>query len=656
MAERRGRVSQRDLDELAELMERVGEPEEKVEQTLKVAAANPDTYADLVEMYRLKAAQVATKDDFYPYEELDGGFEIGEDPDGTPVGLTREELNEHLLVVAMTGRGKTTFFYNLMDRAAAEDLPFMVFDFKNDYRHLVDEHDLVVMNWRDMRFNPLEPPPGVAAGKWGEIMADTFAHATDLLLGSESYFLDKLEAVYDLYEVGSTGRYPSLFELRDLVAADEVPRASPRFRYMERVESRLSMLTGFSGDIFDCSSGYPLGDFLERNVVFELSEPNQYVTNFFVEAVLTWIYYYRDAMGHRGDLRHLVLFDEAKRVFDVNRERQPESGFPPIDALVGQVREFGEGLVVADHEPSKLTDSLKANTNAKLWMTLGSGHDVEEMAETFGLDRDETDFTRTMEKGEALLKLADTDPVPVHLPDYEVEKTVSEEEIRTRMAPVLDGFETVDRFRHRRFRAAIGEDVEEGVEDVSEELLASVAADPLMNMTERYEAVGVDTKRGTEVKNELLKLGVVEEVEVQTGTRGRNPKLLELTPEGRAVLADRGYDVAGEAKGGARHRWWQQRVKEHFAAEGYEATIEYAVGPQHIDVYAETAGETVAVEVALSPEHEVENVRKCLHAEMDPVQVAYRDEDVRDRIRSRLEEAFDGVPDEVAFVALTEFT
>lgn len=33
-------------------------------------------------------------------------------------------------------------------------------------------------------------------------------------------------------------------------------------------------------------------------------------------------------------------------------------------------------MVVADHEPSKLTDSLKANTNVKLWISQGGGHDI----------------------------------------------------------------------------------------------------------------------------------------------------------------------------------------------------------------------------------------------------------------------------------------
>lgn len=655
MAERRGHVSQWRLERLQELMARVGEPEEKVEKALRVAAANPDTFENLMEMYSLKAAQVATRDAFYPYEELDGEFVIGEDPDGRPVGLTREQVNEHLLVVAMTGRGKTTFFYNLMDLFAEVDLPFMVFDFKHDYRHLVDDHDLLVVNWQDVKFNPLEPPPGVSPGSWGEILADTFAHATDLLIGSESYFLDRLRALYHVYEVEATGRYPSLFELRDLVVADEVSQASPRFRYKERVGSRLSMLTGFSGDIFDCSSGYPVADLLDGNVVFELKEPNQYVTNFFVEAVLTWIFYYRDAMGQRQGLRHVILFDEAKRVFDVNRERQPESGFPPIDDLVGKVREFGEGMVVADHEPSKLTDSIKANTNVKLWMTLGSGSDVEEMGRTFGLEDDEVDFTRTMEKGEALLRLADGDPVPVILPDYEVEKDMTDEELRARMAPVLDELPVRERVRPSRFREAIGERVERELAEITEALLASVNEQPFMSLSERYDTVGVGSKKGTEAKNELVTLELVREVEIATGRPGRNPTLLELTGEGRAVLEDRGYEVADTDGRGIEHRWWQQQIKEFYEEQGYGALIEYAVGQQRVDVYAERGEEAVAVEVARSPEHEVENVRKCLELDVVSVQVAYTDEDVLERVRAAVLDEFDEIPDRVEFVPVTEF-
>jgi uncharacterized protein (DUF2249 family) len=384
-----------------------------------------------------------------------------------------------------------------------------------------------------------------------------------------------------------------------------------------------------------------------------------------VEAILTWIFYYRDAQGQRQGLRHLIMFDEAKRVFDVNRGRQPASGYPPIDDLVGKVREFGEGLIVADHEPSKLTDSLKANTTAKLWLTLGSGTDIDEMARTFGLEREETDFTRTMEKGEALFKLSDRDPVPIHLPDYTLTKTMTESDIRARMDPKLAALDHADRSRPERFQEYLGlkgddeatddEETTTEVGEVAEALLASVNTDPFLSMSERYDAVDVDSKKGTAAKNELLTLGLVREVEVATGKPGRNPKLLELTPEGRSILEERGYDVAETGRRGIEHRYWQQQIKDYYKAEGFEAEIEFAVGNKQIDVYAVRDEETVAVEVARSPEHEVANIEKCLAYDVDRVEVVYLADDVKKRIESAVQEEIGHVPEQVAFLPTSTY-
>ncbi|MDS0476800.1 DUF87 domain-containing protein [Natrinema sp. 1APR25-10V2] len=663
MADRDDTPRPREVDQLQELLDRVGEDEDRKDRLLQIAALDRETYTDLMDLYQRQAAQVVSKDVFYPYEAIPGTFRIGTDPDGQPIGLTHDQLNEHLLLVGMTGSGKTTFFYNLMDTCAAMDLPYMVFDFKNDYRHLAAEQDLLVINWRDFKFNPLQPPPGVQPGKWGEILADTFAHATDLLIGSESYFLEQLRLLYSLYDADTaTEHWPSVFELRDLVAADEITKASPKFKYKERVASRLSMMTGFSGDIFDCSTGYPLADLLERNVIFELKEPNQYVTNFVVEALLTWIFYYRDAHSQRQELRHLIMFDEAKRVFDVNRGRQPASGYPPIDDLVGKVREFGEGLIVGDHEPSKLTDSLKANTNAKLWLTLGSGTDITEMARTFGLERDETDFTRTMEKGEALFKLADREPVPIHLPDYTVEKTLTEADIRARMENELAALESQARSRPDRFTEYLGIHEEDRTDDtaavgeVAETLLASVIEAPFLSMAKRYDAIDVDSKKGTQAKNELLTLGLVREVEVATGTPGRNPKLLELTAEGRTVLEDRDYDVEDTGRRGIEHRYWQQQIADYYADRGFTTETEFSIGTQRIDVYAVQGNEAVAIEVARSPEHEVDNIKKCLDYDVNQVQVAYLEEHVKDRIESAVREDLGHIPGRVEFMPVSSFT
>ncbi|NUC74728.1 ATP-binding protein [Haloterrigena sp. SYSU A558-1] len=665
------RPSQSDLEELKEMMELVGESPETIQKVLRACAINRERYDRFYQRYEKQVkqleAEAARFDWEYPFEQYGGRFRIGTDPAGDPVGLTLEELNEHMLVVGRTGAGKTTLFYNVIDECIVHDLPVLVFDFKNDYRHLAGHRDLLVVNWQDLKFNPLQPPPGIRTNHWAEVMADTWTHAMSLLVASRGYFIRKLRQLYDLYET-EAGEWPSLFELLELVRADEIPYASPRYRYKERVDNRLTGMTGFSGEVFDCSRSYPFAEFLDQNVVIELQEPIEDVQVFVVEALLTWIFYYRMAQSQRQELRHVVLFDEAKHVFDVQRERNIDAPNPPVTKLLGQVREFGEALIVADHEPSKLSDSLKANTNAKLWLSLGSGKDTREMAETFGLDDEETDYTRTLEKGESLLWAADRDPVPVELPDYQLDKSMTEPEIRDEMRPVLDELEWCERVRPRAFIevAATLDDTKEsereqdgtgdGVGEVAVTLLASVNEDPFLSLSDRYGTIDVGKKTGSAAKEELLTLDLVREVEVRTGRRGRNPKMLELTPNGREVLEERGYDVVETGRRGIEHRYWQHRIQQCYEGDGFDVEIEFSVGKSRIDVYCVRDGTTVAVEVARSPEHEVENVEKCLDFDVDRVEVAYLDDDVMRRIEAAVEEAFDGVPDRVAFVPVSEYT
>lgn len=278
--------SREELEELRDMLRRVGKDEETIDQWIQICAMKPRHYYRLWETYRIHDSENITKDPFIPYDTYPGRFRLGTNPDEEPVGLTAEEFNEHLLLVGRTGAGKTTFFYNLMDLCVGEQVPYMVFDFKSDYRHLARHRDLLVVNWRDLKINPLQPPPGVQVGKWAEVLADTISHSLGFLQGSESYLLNKLNSLYSMYDT-DRGEYPSLFELRELVKADPVPMASPRFNYKERMVNRLTMATGFSGRVFDCSTGQPIEDLLDWNVVFELKEPNQYVTNLVTELLVT---------------------------------------------------------------------------------------------------------------------------------------------------------------------------------------------------------------------------------------------------------------------------------------------------------------------------------------------------------------------------------
>jgi hypothetical protein len=222
---------------------------------------------------------------------------------------------------------------------------------------------------------------------------------------------------------------------------------------------------------------------------------------------------------------------------------------------------------------------------------------------------------------------------------------------------VLEALSYEDRVRPDAFKSVVGDvDTEDtgeedaaGVGEVAEALLASVNEQPFLSLSERYDAIDVGSKQGNAAKNELLALEVVTEVEIDTGTPGRNPKLLELTDQGEAVLAERGYNVVDTGRRGIEHRYWQRQVADHYESDGFDVQIEQAVDAGRVDVYAERPEESVAVEVAMSPEHELENIQKCLDAAVDRVEVLTADDSVRDQIRSAVRDELGEVPDQVVF-------
>jgi hypothetical protein len=149
---------------------------------------------------------------------------------------------------------------------------------------------------------------------------------------------------------------------------------------------------------------------------------------------------------------------------------------------------------------------------------------------------------------------------------------------------------------------------------------------------------------------------LLREVSVDNKKRGANPEFLDLTDSGRAVVEDLGYDSSTVGRGGVEHRYWQHRIKEYYEEQGYEATIEYPVSEGEIDVYAESGDRNVAVEVARGPEHEVENIEKCVKAGVDKIQVVYLDGSVKDTVRSATEQEFGEIPGIIEFVSASTFS
>ena len=359
-------------------------------------------------------------------------IELGQTDQAQPYRITLDQLTKHALTIGETGAGKTNLHYLILNQLQQRDIPFLVFDLKQDYRHLLntpgfDTHDLTVIPWKELRYNPLQPPAGVDTDDWIRTFTDVFGHSQSLMSASKNYLFHQ---IWTEHRSQDQDEHLTLRELYRSVE-NHSPSSYKQENYRDTVHNRLRRLT-FSGKLmFQHQTGIPLETLLQNNVVLELDGLGNDIQNLVIETLLAKIYLYRKAHGQRGSgARHISVMDEGKQVFSGKKERNTKKDVPIIDQITAKFREFGEGLLVADQEATKLTESIMANTSSKILLPTGSCTQFKQMADAIGLNSEQREWAQQhLETGRALIYNQDTGLYPVKIPLAAggVEKTVSDE-------------------------------------------------------------------------------------------------------------------------------------------------------------------------------------------------------------------------------------
>jgi len=621
-----------------------------VQKLLQVAAGTENDHLKH-QIRKLVAAKVAQRQ-IQPFDDdpsLDSPqgdqLSLGVTSSGNLFELNSDDLTQHLLAVGQSGAGKTTFFYNVMTQLP---VPFWSFDLKQDYRHLAQDDDLLVLPWTEFKFNPLRPPEGVAPRRWAQVFSEIFGHATSLLSGSKNYLMKQIIEVYKTFNLFDevSKPFPSPHELQLWIERDKINYVRKQSNYRDTVLNRLESMNLTAGTIFACSQGYTVDELVDRNVVFEFDGLGRDLQNFLMEILFAAVYEYRLAQNQRGGgLRHVFFLDEGKRVFSVYKERQDAAGIPAIDELTAKMREFGEGLVVADQEATKLTESIKANTYTKLLLPTGDFRQFQEMMRTMNLSDRQASVAQDLEIGEAVIRVGNDAPVALKLDNFEVEKQISDAALRSLQGQLWNQLtheppETTWEFRHelgmeQEVSVDVPDDSEDDVDlsEDAERLLEDVIEHPFKELSERYQQMS-SVGKGHQAKTELVNAGLVVERRVQTKTDDRL-KLLELTDRGRDYLEEQGVEVDYRGRGGIVHRYWQHKIKDVFDQVGWNAKLEVF----DADVYVNMRGVELVIEVAMGDnQREVDHVAKHLSKKFDSVWVVCRNEEVQNGLKERLEE------------------
>jgi len=544
-------------------------------------------------------------------------------------------LNKHIAIFGATGSGKTCLVSSILRQLSQCGINWLAFDFKRDLRGFVKEGAWVI-RWNWLKINPLQPPPGVSPETWMTIIPDIFAHCFYWFSPSENYMLEFLSQLYEK----SKGTYPTIRELYNLIVKKE-ERNRKRAEYYGVVTNRLASLLVVLKDVIDVRKSMPLQDIFSHPTVLEIDQLRRDETNFLVEYLLAYLFYYRMIGGQRSQLSHVIVCDEANRWFYSQRrwkETTVELGIPFIETVPQIIRDYCEGMLFASQ--GCLSQSVMSNTNLKIVGFLGDGEDIEALSRSLSLSDEEQSMITRLETGYWLVSKAGTKPFIIHSAPVSLDKTVTDEELKTRMQPIVSELE-------KATKASVEDDVK--IEEppakfppISEEAMSvilDVNAHPFKGFVARCQSLGLSVRKAELAKSELVNKNLVKEIGTKLGKSKRLTKFLVLTELGSKLLRKAGYDTGLWKRTGYQnfeHQLYCVLIAYAYKKVGQQVAIEKTVSEdRRVDVLV-TNGKKTAIEVELGP-FSLEDEIKALYY-VDELVIAVKEEQVLYKTKSAVEE------------------
>lgn len=598
---------------------------------------------------------------------IDGEYRIGRVAYGGKefhhFGFREKEWIQHVGIFGRSGSGKTNTVFVILWNLLEKKKPFLVFDWKRNYRdllsHKIGSNVNVYTIGRDVspfHFNPLIPPKGTDPQIWLKKLIEIMCHAYFLGEGV-AYLLQKaIDQTYS--ELGVYGKekesFPTFFDvLKSLEAMQVKGRAA---QWMDSTMRTLGVLCfGQFSRVLNTGKNFPVEELLKENAIFELDSLTNSDKTFFIEALLLWIHHYRMSEGQRETFKHAIIIEEAHHI--LLRKKQEMTGEEAVtDIILREIRELGESIILIDQHPSLISMPALGNTYTTICMNLKHKADMGTISESLLLDREQVDFLGQLEVGTAIVKLQGRHFLPflVKIPLFPLRKgIITDEEIKRKIGS-YSGKNAVIRAEEeineviRVIRGLVKEnEKDEGssktgqeteVTGIEREFLIDIGKFPVSGVTTRYSRLGWSRHQGNRVQKELMGNGLITFRPVST-MKGKI-KVMVLTDKGKDAIKDVKIEKVFNKNASWEHEYWKYRIGMHFRNKGYKATFEYKIGDgKSVDVVAEKDGRRTAIEIETGKSEYVYNVKKNLDYGFEEIIVAALDRGIKENILSDLNEA-----------------
>lgn len=385
--------------------------------------------------------------------------------------LREKDWPRHICVTGMSGSGKTTFAFKLIEALNAHSKPYLIFDWKKSFRPLsAVDNTIMTFTVGDesvanlFKTNINRPPRGVSAKEWVNVLADLLTESFSASFGVHKVIMETLDEAFKEWGVyNGSDNYPTWNHIKWRLE-EKVEKTNARESGW--IESALRIATvltfGEFGKVvnYKGSNAFRVEDLLDRRVVMELNSLGNIEKTFFSDFILTYIFKLKKArqnvVGNSFD--HAIIVDEAHNIF--LKKQTSFSNESVTDMIYREMREYGTSLVCLDQHISKISDTVKGNSACHIAFQQQLPSDIEDISGIMNV-RDRKDFFTQLSVGSAIVKLAEryTSPFLIEVPNVLLrEKNVSNEEIRQRMQAMMMNYDV--EFREKiKFNAGDGESV-----------------------------------------------------------------------------------------------------------------------------------------------------------------------------------------------------
>ena len=535
-------------------------------------------------------------------------------------GLREEEWIQHTAIFGRSGAGKTNTVFILLKSLLAKRKPFLIFDWKRNYRDLLamtDENILVYTVGRDtspMVFNPLIPPTGTDPKVWLKKLIEIIAGAYYLGEGVMFLLQEALNAVYEQFGVyeGTPRKYPTFIDV--LKWLEDNPVKGRKALWMDSTMRGIkSICFGPMGEVVNTSNQPNLAMLLDRNVILELDALTNNDKNLIIESMLLWIHHYRLVQPDRECFKHVIFIEEAHHI--LLKKPGGSGGEAVTDTILREIRELGEAIVLVDQHPSLISIPALGNSYTTITMNLKHRLDVNAVAAAMLMKDEDNELLGRLPIGAAVVKLQGRwlQPFEVVIPHCKVPKgAVDDEKLKAAMA---------DRNVLHNQAAQIEPPPQKvltiELNEREEALLLEIASHPFSGVVERYRRLRISRRNGDTIKKSLIEKELIEPVSILT--RSGRMVLLDITDIGWQHLSRIGkVKPPVRFNEGLEHRFWKQKAAEHYEAMGYNVLIEEPVNG-YTDIIIEKDGKRTAVEIETGKSDWKKNLEKNVKKDFESI-------------------------------------